>query len=120
VHTETVVAVLAMADGEPDDTRPLCDELRALCREHLSPYEVPEEFEFVQELPRSPLGKLLKRELRKAPATSSGAGEALLPAGGNGHANGNGNGNGNGHAGSNGKTKAGKPAKAGGAKEARS
>ena len=67
VHTETVVAVLAMTDGAPDDTRPLCDELRALCREHLSPYEVPEEFEFVAELPRSPLGKLLKRELRKAP-----------------------------------------------------
>jgi long-chain acyl-CoA synthetase len=121
VHTETVVAVLAMNDGPPDDTGPLCDELRALCREHLSPYEVPEEFEFVAELPRSPLGKLLKRELRKAPATS-GANEALLPGSGNGHAsgNGNGNGNGNGHAGSNGKSKSGKPAKASAAKEARS
>jgi long-chain acyl-CoA synthetase len=117
VHTETVVAVLAMNDGPPDVTGPLCDELRALCREHLSPYEVPEEFEFVTELPRSPLGKLLKRELRKAPSIS-GTSEALLPASGNGH--GNGNGNGNGHAGSNGKSKAGKPAKAGGAKEARS
>jgi long-chain acyl-CoA synthetase len=119
VHTETVIAVLALADGAPDDGRPLCDELRALCREHLSPYEVPEEFEFVAELPRSPLGKLLKRELRKAPSTS-GNGEAPLPANGNGHANGNGSGHGNGHAGSNGKSKSGKAAKAGGAKEARS
>jgi long-chain acyl-CoA synthetase len=70
VHTEIVVAML-VADG--DAVRPLtdeaknavADELRHLCREHLAPYEVPAEFVFVAELPRSPLGKLLRRELRK-------------------------------------------------------
>src|SRR5204863_7161906 len=46
----------------------LSEELRALCRQHLAAYEVPSSIEFVKELPRSPLGKLLKRELRKAPA----------------------------------------------------
>jgi acyl-coenzyme A synthetase/AMP-(fatty) acid ligase len=45
----------------------LIDELRSLCREHLAPYEVPSAFEFVEALPRSPLGKLLRRELRDPP-----------------------------------------------------
>ena len=49
------------------DRKNLTIELKALCREHLAPYEVPSHFEFVKELPRSPLGKLLKRELRKGP-----------------------------------------------------
>ena len=44
----------------------LTEELRAICREHLAPYEVPKLFEFADALPRSPLGKLLKRELRKS------------------------------------------------------
>jgi long-chain acyl-CoA synthetase len=81
VKTESVVAVVvatpAPAPVEPSrapatpqqDHEQLADELRALCREHLAPYEVPQHFEFVAELPRSALGKLLKRELRKAPAT---------------------------------------------------
>ncbi|MEE9211777.1 MAG: hypothetical protein V3U29_03890, partial [Phycisphaeraceae bacterium] len=38
--------------------------LRALCREHLARYEVPGRFEFVKQLPRSPLGKMLKYRLR--------------------------------------------------------
>jgi len=74
VHTETVVAVVALTEAPPDrgkdepDREPIAAELRGLCREHLAPYEVPGVFEFVEKLPRSPLGKLLKRELRKPPA----------------------------------------------------
>ena len=69
VHTEVVVALVVIAppgEGEPSvvDREALAGELRALCREHLAPYEVPGEFEFVDALPRSPLGKLLRRELR--------------------------------------------------------
>lgn len=79
-HTEIVVAVIvAKPAPHPAPHRPekngaagdvaleqqsLADELRALCREHLAPYEVPKHFEFLDQLPRSPLGKLLKRELR--------------------------------------------------------
>ena len=56
----------AAPDGRSDAK--LAEELREpLCREHLAPYEVPPMFEFVDTLPRSALGKLLKRELRKAP-----------------------------------------------------
>src|SRR5581483_842217 len=79
VHTEIVVAFVvakpsavkpdAHSNGEhlEQDRAQLADELRALCREHLARYEVPEEIEFLDELPRSALGKLLKRELRKRP-----------------------------------------------------
>jgi long-chain acyl-CoA synthetase len=84
VRTETVVAVVVVTERSPVgaekgstqhdreefremDRRNLSIELKALCREHLAPYEVPSHFEFVKDLPRSPLGKLLKRELRKGP-----------------------------------------------------
>jgi acyl-CoA synthetase (AMP-forming)/AMP-acid ligase II len=43
----------------------LSEALRDLCRQHLAAYEVPAEFQFVETLARSPLGKLLKRELRR-------------------------------------------------------
>lgn len=82
VHTEIVVAyVVAKASAvKPDphsngehlaqDRAQLCEELKALCREHLARYEVPAEIEFLDELPRSALGKLLKRELRNRPAAA--------------------------------------------------
>lgn len=38
-------------------------EIEALCREHLSPYKVPVAFERVRSLPRSEVGKVLRREL---------------------------------------------------------
>ncbi|MDX1668314.1 MAG: AMP-binding protein [Limnobacter sp.] len=34
------------------------------CRKHLTAYKVPRHIEFVQELPKSPVGKVLRRELR--------------------------------------------------------
>jgi acyl-CoA synthetase (AMP-forming)/AMP-acid ligase II len=47
------------------------DELVALCREHLVPYKVPAAFHHVDVLPRSEVGKVLRRELlaRLAPAS---------------------------------------------------
>ena len=76
-QTEMVVAVVVAKappekneKGQPTDRNAylekLTEELRAICREHLAPYEVPKLFEFADALPRSPLGKLLKRELRKS------------------------------------------------------
>ena len=61
--------------GRPDDRlgevpvaflvgRPVADdELAALCREHLVPYKVPAEFHWVDALPRSEVGKVLRRQL---------------------------------------------------------
>ena len=39
------------------------DELRAVCREHLAPYKVPVAFHRVDALPRSEVGKLLRKDL---------------------------------------------------------
>ena len=80
VHTEIVIAYVVAkppavkpdphSNGEhlAQDRAQLSEELKALCREHLARYEVPAEIEFLDELPRSALGKLLKRELRNRPA----------------------------------------------------
>ena len=39
-------------------------ELKAWCREHLAAYKVPGYVEFRDMLPRSKVGKLLRREVR--------------------------------------------------------
>ncbi|HRX83637.1 MAG TPA: AMP-binding protein [Phycisphaerae bacterium] len=39
-------------------------ELRTLARQHLAGYKVPRQIHIVQDLPRSPIGKVLKRKLR--------------------------------------------------------
>ncbi len=40
------------------------DELRAFCRDRLAAYKVPREFHVVDELPKSMLGKVLRRQVR--------------------------------------------------------
>ena len=40
------------------------DDIIQFCRERLAPYEVPKYVEFIKELPRSAIGKVLKRQLR--------------------------------------------------------
>ena len=40
-------------------------ELKSFCRERLAPYKVPSEFEFVAELPKSHVGKVLRRALKR-------------------------------------------------------
>jgi long-chain acyl-CoA synthetase len=63
VHTEVVVAFIVKKNPEHDPAA-LRDELRSYCRAHLAPYEVPTEFEFIDAIPRSALGKVLKHQLR--------------------------------------------------------
>ncbi|MGC8633072.1 MAG: long-chain-fatty-acid--CoA ligase [Candidatus Limnocylindrales bacterium] len=46
----------------------------AYCQANLAGYKVPRQVEFVPELPRSAVGKLLRRELRQAAAAGSAAG----------------------------------------------
>jgi len=67
VRGEQVVAAI-VSKTPPQNPAALIAELKALCRGHLAPYEVPEVFELLDSLPRSPLGKVLKTQLRKLPA----------------------------------------------------
>jgi fatty-acyl-CoA synthase len=41
------------------------DDIKTYVREHLARYKVPREVVFLEELPRNPTGKVLKRELRE-------------------------------------------------------
>jgi long-chain acyl-CoA synthetase len=45
---------------------PSADDILAHCREHMAAYKVPQQVIFVDELPKSPIGKILRRELRAA------------------------------------------------------
>jgi long-chain acyl-CoA synthetase len=45
--------------------------LTAHCRTQLTPYKVPKHIEFRASLPKTPIGKILRRELRDAPANAS-------------------------------------------------
>jgi long-chain acyl-CoA synthetase len=49
-------------------------EIITFCKQHLSPYKVPRQVEFCQELPKTAIGKVLKRALREmdgaVPATN--------------------------------------------------
>jgi acyl-CoA synthetase (AMP-forming)/AMP-acid ligase II len=58
---EVVKAVLVPHAGQ----RPSPDEVIAYCKERLASYKAPSYVAFVSELPRNPLGKVLKTELRK-------------------------------------------------------
>ena len=57
---ETVMALVVLAPGASVDAF----ELLAFARDRLAGYKLPRSVEFVGELPRSPAGKVLKRELR--------------------------------------------------------
>ena len=57
---ESVTAAVVLREG----ARVTVEELIAHCREHLAGYKTPKRVVFVQDLPRNPSGKLLKRELR--------------------------------------------------------
>ena len=60
---EQVMAALELHDG-PDAGDALRPELEAYAREHLAGYKVPRSWSFLEELPRSEAGKLVKRTLR--------------------------------------------------------
>ena len=56
-----VVAVIVAGPGGPPEVGELID----LARERLAPHEVPKVVEFVDELPRTASGKLLRRMLNQ-------------------------------------------------------
>jgi long-chain acyl-CoA synthetase len=57
---ETVKAFVSLRSGETTTA----DDLVAHCRERLAAYKCPRQIEFVEELPKTPTGKVLRRELR--------------------------------------------------------
>jgi long-chain acyl-CoA synthetase len=57
---EEVVAVVALKEGETVTE----EELVAYCKERVAAYKYPREVRFLDELPKGPTGKILKKELR--------------------------------------------------------
>jgi long-chain acyl-CoA synthetase len=48
------------------DNKDLTQEnISSFCKEHLTNYKIPKKVQFVDEIPKSPVGKLLRRELKK-------------------------------------------------------
>lgn len=45
---------------------PSSESIRAHCRTHLAAYKVPQRVTIIDELPKSPIGKILRRQLRSA------------------------------------------------------
>ncbi len=58
---EAVKAIVVLKPGESATAQDIIDT----AREHLASYQKPRSVEFVDELPKAPTGKILKRELRE-------------------------------------------------------
>jgi len=58
---EAIKAVVVLREGVSVEA----DELIAFCKDHIASYKKPKSIDFVDELPKSNYGKLLKRELRE-------------------------------------------------------
>ena len=57
---ESLRAFVVLREGETLNS----EEVIAFCREKLAPYKVPKEIVFMDELPKTVVGKILRRELR--------------------------------------------------------
>jgi long-chain acyl-CoA synthetase len=61
--SERVVAAIVLKNGiKPDDAEK--EKILSFMRENVAPYKVPKTIEFMDELPTSGVGKILKRELK--------------------------------------------------------
>jgi long-chain acyl-CoA synthetase len=60
VRGEAPKAFIQLKEGETATT----EEIREYCRPRMAPYKVPTAVEFLDEIPRSPAGKALRRLLR--------------------------------------------------------
>ena len=56
---DTVKAYVVPKEGQ----QPSADEIRQFCKQHLAPYKVPRDIEFRTELPKTMVGKVLRRVL---------------------------------------------------------
>ena len=64
---EKVVAYVSLKDGATATEK----EIISFCRKHLVPYKVPKNVEFRAELPKTAIGKILRRALRDAALTEA-------------------------------------------------
>lgn len=62
---ESVYAVVALREGQ----QATAEELREHCRQHLAAYKVPRQLDFLDELPKTTTGKIMRRELRDSTPT---------------------------------------------------
>ena len=58
-------------EGSGQVAKPSASELRAFVRERIAPYKAPKEIYFVESLPMTPTGKVLKRALKAPEAAKS-------------------------------------------------
>ena len=56
---DTVKAYVVPKEGQ----QPSADEIKQFCKQHLAPYKVPRDIEFRTELPKTMVGKVLRRVL---------------------------------------------------------
>jgi long-chain acyl-CoA synthetase len=66
---EEVVAIVALKEGESATA----EEIIAFCKQNLAPYKVPRRVEFRADLPKTLVGKVLRRMLREEVATAQGS-----------------------------------------------
>jgi len=64
---ERVVAYVSLKEGATATEQ----EIISFCRKHLVPYKVPRNVEFRDELPKTAIGKILRRTLREAAAAEA-------------------------------------------------
>jgi len=68
VRGEVLVAQVVLKDGVAGDPRAVRRELMEFCRQRLAPYKVPRRIEITAALPKTAVGKVLRREVREAVA----------------------------------------------------
>ncbi len=61
LYGEEVAAFVVLKDG----TATTADDIITFCKQHLADYKCPKTFHFLDEIPKGPTGKLLKRELAR-------------------------------------------------------
>jgi len=69
---QRVAAFIVAESGAPDSREALVQSLREHCRSYLAGYKIPRSFQFRSALPRTPLGKLMRRRLRSDSSGSPG------------------------------------------------
>ncbi len=69
VRGQNTVAYVILKPGHTPSEK-LKQEIIDFCREHVAVYKLPREVEFVDQLPRTPTGKLLRRVLRDKAAVT--------------------------------------------------